>query len=319
MKLPDPTLQIEFATLLEGARSLVLAEALRETVGALSATRLDVELAQFVDDASLTRIASFGIRAETVFPVPLLLSQKPSLIGYYRLLYGYSQKQFYTSATGCSLFKTMEMKGLLTNSAAGKLPELCAAFADAGSKLLSGLGKKASNATLFQELALLTLGAQFRGGANNQRGAAGIRTVFEVVRMVVNDGIVSEGESLIEVKNAAGKRVSIEIAADPDIFISTVLDTGEQRPIVAIEVKAGEDHSNIWNRIGEAEKSHQQAKARGVTECWTIINDDKASPAKLRTSSPTTNRFYQLLELADSGSTPYADFASRVRDMIGLG
>lgn len=319
MKLPDPTLQIEFATLLEGTRSLVLAEALRETVGSLSAKMLDVELAQFVDDVSLTRIASLGSRAETVFPVPLLLSQKPSLIGYYRLLYGYSQKQFYTSATGCSMFKTMETKGVLTNSAAEKLPELCAAFADAGSKLLSGLGKKASNTNLFQELALLTLGAQFRGGANNQRGAAGIRTVFEVVRLVVNDGIVSEGESLIEVKNAAGKRVRIEIAADPDIFISTALDTGERRPIVAIEVKAGEDHSNIWNRIGEAEKSHQQAKARGVTECWTIINDDKASSAKLRLSSPTTNRFYQLLELADSGSTQYSDFASRVRDMIGLG
>lgn len=319
MNLPDPTLQIEFATLLDGARSLVLAEALRETVGSLSAKTIDQELAQFVDDSALTRIASFGSRGEVIFPVPSLLTEKPSLIGYYRLLYGYSQKQFYTSATGCSPFKAMETRGVLTPAAAGKLPDLCKAFATAGSKLLNGLGDKARYATLFQELALLTLGAQFRGGANNQRGAAGIRTVFEVVRKVVSAGIVSEGESLIEVKNAAGKRVSIEIAADPDIFIYTILENGDQRPIVAIEVKAGEDHSNIWNRIGEAEKSHQQAKARGVTECWTIINDDKAGLEKLRMSSPTTNRFYQLLELADSASEQFSDFAPRVRDMIGLG
>lgn len=318
MKLPDPTLQIEFATLLEGARSLVLAEALRKTVGSLSAKLLDTELAKFVDDSSLTRIASHGIRGEAIFPVPSLLTARPSLIGYYRLLHGYSQKQFYTSATGCSPFKTMETKGVLTPTAAGKLTELCRAFADSGSKLLSGLGDRASQATLFQELALLTLGAQFRGGANNQRGTAGIRTVFEIVRKVVHAGIVSAGESQIEVTNAAGKRVSIEIAADPDIFIFSVLDNGERRPIVAIEVKAGEDHSNIWNRIGEAEKSHQQAKARGVTECWTIINDAKADRNKLRTSSPTTNRFYQLLELADSGSDQFSDFALRVRDMIGL-
>jgi XcyI restriction endonuclease len=95
MKLPDPILQIEFATLLEGSRSLVLSEALRKTVGSLSVKLLDAELAKFVDDSSLTRIASYGSRGETIFPVPLLLAARPSLIGYYRLLHGYSQKQMF--------------------------------------------------------------------------------------------------------------------------------------------------------------------------------------------------------------------------------
>ena len=35
------------------------------------------------------------------------------------------------------------------------------------------------------------------------------------------------------------------------------------RNIGAIEVMAGQDFSNIYNRIGEAEKSHQKAKANG--------------------------------------------------------
>lgn len=319
MILPDPSLQIEFATLLEGARSLMLGDALRSTVGSLSAKSLDLELANFVDDGALTQIAAFGHRGELLFPVPMLLTARPSLIGYYRLLYGYSQKQFYTSATGCSMFKTMEVKGVLTPTAAKQLPDLCSAFANAGRCLLSGLGGKAAKSALFHELALLTLGAQFRGGANNQRGAAGIRTVFEIVRTALQAGIISAGESLIQVTNAAGKQVNIEIAADPDIYIYSLLDNGERRPIVAIEVKAGEDHSNIWNRVGEAEKSHQQAKARGVTECWTIINDSKADSGKLHTSSPTTNRFYQLSELSIPNSAQSQDFALRARDMVGLG
>lgn len=48
MRLPEPTLQIEFATLLEGARSLVLREKLHQTVGELSVSALDKELARIV-------------------------------------------------------------------------------------------------------------------------------------------------------------------------------------------------------------------------------------------------------------------------------
>jgi hypothetical protein len=32
---------------------------------------------------------------------------------------------------------------------------------------------------------------------------------------------------------------------------------------VAVEIKGGKDYSNIHNRIGEAEKSHQKAKKEG--------------------------------------------------------
>lgn len=319
MRLPPPTLQIEFATLLHGARTLVLSDALRETVKSLSVKALDAELAVFVDDDCLTKLGSSGIRGETLFPVPILLRSKPSLIGYFRLLYGYSQKQFYTPATGCSVFKAMETRGVLSTVANSKLEDLCRVFSFAGRQFLEGLGGNVGQNPIFHELTLLTLGAQFRGGANNQRGAEGVKTVFEVVRRIVEAGISSAGERLIEIRNAAGKRISIEFSADPDIFIISHLDNGETRPIVAIEVKAGEDHSNIWNRVGEAEKSHQQAKAKGVTECWTIINDAKAEAAKLKMSSPTTNRFYQLSDLTNSDTASFDDFSLRVRDMVGLG
>lgn len=318
MKLPAPTLQIEFATALEGGRATILREALGVAVKRLSIPALDRELAATVPAPALAILASSGMRGEAMFRVPLVLKEKPSLIGYYRLLYGYSQKQFYTRATGCTPFKPMEEKGTLSPAAERLLPQLCAAFANAGAMLLTGIEDHLDRRDLFHELSLLTLGAQYRGGANNKRGAAGIKAVFEVIRGIVEDAITSAGDVSIEVKNAAGKRVSIALASDPDIFIKSYLASSKTRPIVAIEVKAGEDQSNIHNRIGEAEKSHQKARAQGVTECWTIINVPQADMNKLAQESPSTDRFFQLLDLTDSDSAAFADFRETVRDLVGL-
>lgn len=319
MKLPDPSLQIEFATLLEGARTLVLRDALRETVRGLSVAEMDAQLSAAVPADALSLLAGQGLRGESVFPIPAVLTAKPSLLGYYRLLYGYSQKQFYTSATGCAAFKSMEVQGVLRFPLIDRLPELCEAFARAGTVLLRGVESHLDRPDLFHELSLLTLGSQYRGGSNNQRGAAGIKTVFEVIRAIVEDGVISAGESVIEVRNAAKTRVTIKVAADPDIFLVSHLPSGGMRPILAIEVKAGEDQSNIHNRVGEAEKSHQKARAAGVTECWTIINVPQADLAKLKQESPSTDRFFQMLDITDTDSDPHATFREVVRDLLGLG
>jgi hypothetical protein len=118
--------------------------------------------------------------------------------------------------------------------------------------------------------------------------------------------------------DAAGKLVTIELAGDPDALIKSTISDGQVRSVVAIEVKAGEDHSNIWNRVSEAEKSHLKAKDFGINERWTIINDPQAPVKKLKSTSPSTTRFYQLLELTDAESDQFSDFRSRVRDLVGL-
>jgi hypothetical protein len=318
VNLPPPTLQIEFATALEGARGTILRSALGKVVKTLSIADLDSELAAIVPATALATLASKHVRAETLFPTPLVLKSQPSLLGYYRLLYGYSQKQFYAKATGCSVFKAMELKGKLSSKAEAVLSDICLAFASAGTTLLNGVEDHIDKGDLLHELSLMTLGAQYRGGANNRRGAAGIKAVFEVIRGIVEDGIVSAGDVSIEIQNAAGKNVSIAVASDPDIFIKSHLASGKARPIVAIEVKAGEDQSNIHNRIGEAEKSHQKAKGKGVTECWTVINVPQAHMATLAQESPSTDRFFQLLDLTDASGAAYADFRETVRDLVGL-
>ena len=318
MNLPQPALQIAFGVLLEGARKTVLREALFDTVGQLLIPAVDAELANIVGGTSLAVLAKRSLRGEAVFPVPCILIAKPSLIGYYRLLYGYSQKIFYSKKTGCGRFRTMESRGKLTPLARDGLVELCEAFALQGSALLDGLDANLEKPDILHELALLTLGAQYRGGANNDRGSAGIKAIFETIRIIVGDAIDTAGDNSIEILNAANRRVSINVSADPDILIRSYLSATKTRPIVAIEVKAGEDQSNIHNRIGEAEKSHLKARASGVTECWTIINVPNANLVKLHQESKSTDRFYQLLELTDHGSQDFKDFRDRFRDLVGL-
>lgn len=212
----------------------------------------------------------------------------------------------------------MEIKGIITPRAGPKIEDACRAFADAGEMLVQGLGNKLNGDELAHELSLLTLGAQFRGSANNTRGSDGINAIFSVLKRVFADAIEKVGERKLAIRTPAGKSVIVELASDPDVLIKSTMSDGQVRPVVAIEVKAGEDHSNIWNRVGEAEKSHQKIRPTGVNERWTIINDPQAPLSKLASMSSSTTRFYQLLQLTDDSSSEYGDFKSRLRDLVGL-
>lgn len=318
MKLPGPLLQLGFATLLDVARDRILLEALRQTVGEMDVQVIDFELAKLASTKALARLAADGIRGETYFPVPSILRRRPSLLAYYRMLYGYSQKQFYQAATGATKFRSMEVRDQIGPNAEAHLDELCSAFAQSGEMLLSGLGSAIASSQYTNDLCLLTLGAQFRGSANNTKGTDGIKAVFAVLQAIFENETKQSDNRSLTLINAVGRKAIVEIAADPDVLVSVDIGQSELRTVVAIEVKAGEDHSNIWNRMGEAEKSHLKARERGVTECWTIINDTQAPDAQLRASSPSTNRFYQLVDLTNPTHSCRADFEARVRSMVGL-
>ena len=117
--------------------------------------------------------------------------------------------------------------------------------------------------------------------------------------------------------NASKRKVVIAFSSDPDISIFEELANGS-RNVVAIEIKGGGDASNIWNRLGEAEKSHQSAKQRGFVEFWTIYNVPALSLEKAHIKSPTTNRFYSLIELSSSKSTQFSDFRERLISLVGI-
>ena len=253
-----------------------------------------------------------------MFPVPLILISSPQLLGYYGLLYGFSQKEFYTTATGISRFKPMEKEGRLTEANATDLVFLCEALAGAGTFLLDGIGAGRISQARLDDLTLLTLGPQLRGGANVKRGVAEVRRVFDAIHDIVKPAIENTAKSSIEVKNAADRRVLIEFAADPDIIIREEMSEGQFRKLIAVEVKGGPDFSNIHNRIGEAEKSHQKARAAGYVECWTVVNVDRIDMDMAGRESPSTNRFYRISDLTRADGAEYADFRRRIISLTGI-
>jgi hypothetical protein len=130
--------------------------------------------------------------------------------------------------------------------------------------------------------------------------------------------VESEGTTRLELRNAANRKVVIAFSADPDISIVEDVSAKSLRNIVAIEIKGGGDQSNIWNRLGEAEKSHQSAKQRGFVEFWTIFNVPKLDVAKAHEKSPTTNRFYSLSELLVASSPAFEEFRDRLVSLVGI-
>lgn len=318
LRFPSPQLQIDFAFALRKFRVLYLQEALLTTVGSLDIATLDAELAEYVPAIDLISLARCGLRGELLFATPSILNANPYLLGYYRLLLGYSQKEFFggSKGFGASGYKSMETGGKIGRSA--DISALCSALCAAASQLLSGLSTTRVSRELLDDLTLLTVGPQLRGGANNQRGVAGIVEVFEIIREIVDHATVDVSDLEIKVKSATRRAVSIEFAPDPDIIVREEMARNEYRNVVAIEIKSGTDISNIHNRIGEAEKSHQKARQRGFTECWTVVNVARLDMDKAKSESPSTDRFYSLARLAERKGNEYDDFRRRILSLTSI-
>jgi len=314
--LPQPTLQVEFSVSLAAARKAYLMDALSETVGRLDIPSLDREIAELVPHEFVRRLASVGLRAELLFAVPLVLEENPRLLAYYRLLLGFSQKAFYGRGTGTGVFKSMEDTGRLP--AGADLKPLASALISRVCTLVDGLGMHRVTRELIDDLTLLTLGPQLRGGANVKKGSASIQAVFELIHTIVRDFVTKASEKRLEVENAAGRKVFIEFSSDPDLVIREGIAQRTFRNIIAVEVKGGTDSSNIHNRLGEAEKSHQKARKNGYVECWTIVNVANLDYATAAQESPSTNRFYQLADIVVSGTEQWTDFCSRIVALTGI-
>lgn len=310
----SPALQLGFYQRLKEAERAHLLPALLEQVGQLDIGLLDRQLLELAGSDRLSFAARRGIRGELVFPVPYLLSSKPMLIGYYRLLLGFSQKEFYRGPFG--RFKAMESSGALTEATRKLLKPLCESLIESSWILINGL-PELSRETL-KSLTLLTLGSQFRGSRNVNLGIEAIGIVFALIRTIVSDRIRGEGQTYLEITSAAGRVYRIESWPDPDIAIRQMLEDGSYRNRIAIEVKGGTDSSNIHNRLGEAEKSHQKAKGEGFTQFWTVINVADIDADVWKQETPTTNELFYLKQIADVRSREYARFREYLVSELGI-
>lgn len=308
-----PDLQISFFFRLKMVEQTYLQEPFRETIKKLEIKTIDQELSKLVSKESLNKLATFSLRGEAVFPVPSILKQNPFLLGYYRLLLGFSQKEFYSKGP-FGLFKLMEEKGRLSNRAEEDLDEFCTSMIESAELLVSEIDE--FSPLIISNLQLLTVGPQFRGSKNNEYGQIATQKTFQIIKEIVKDYIISASPTSIEIKNDSGRIVTIEFSADPDIEIKEKLASGE-RGLVSIEIKGGKDVSNIHNRIGEAEKSHQKAKKKGYFEFITILSVE-IDYAILKEESPTTSHFYNLDQLLNPASTEHINFRGILTSMLSI-
>jgi len=309
----QPNLQISFYFRLQIVKDLYLQDALKKTVNKLDIKKIDNELANYVSPDKLRRIAAFGLRGEVFFPVPCMLELNPFLLGYYRLLFGLSQKEFYNKGP-FGRFKRLEDRGDFTNLQKPLLAALCKSLVKTAEAIVDGIDEISTQT--IHELQLLTLGPQLRGGANTKIGQDATKEIFDLIKSLVASYIKDTTERTIHVINDSNRTVMIEFFSDPDVRITEKLKSGV-RPLVSIEIKGGRDVSNIHNRVGEAEKSHQKAKNRGFFEFWTIIRVDVDSET-IKRESPTTTHFFHIDRIANRSTKEHAQFRDLLSSLVGM-
>lgn len=312
---PSAKRQITFHQLLVAARRTWLRDALSSSVDEVDLARLDRELHTYAPRRGLKVLANAGIRGEFAFPTPVLLREAPKLLGYYRLLLGQSAKSFYRTE-GWSGFKSMEVSGSLTAEQRRRLPDVCRALGTAIGELVENIAPSVSARDL-EELPLLTLGAQFQGANNVEIGKTAAKAVFVALREVLGEHVTNEASSKIEVRNSAGRRVVVTLHHDPDVRIEEEVGKAVHKK-VAIEIKGGTDSSNVHNRAGEAEKSHQKANNAGYRDFWTLISLKGVDVEKLKSESPTTKEFMDLAQILAREGVDWETFRGRIAAEVGV-
>jgi len=251
-----PDLQISFYQRLQELRGLYLYDALQTTYAGLDIPTLDRELAAYVPAKDLRRVASFGLRGEVFFAVPCLLRQNPRILGYYRLLYGLSQKEFYRATTfGC--LRRLEEAGDMSPALEARLDELCASLAQTGAILVDGI--EPLSLSVAQELQLLTIGPQLRGGQNARLGQGATAQVFKLIADLVRPYVTERTKRLLRLRNSSGRIVEIEFSSDPDIRVTEQLESGVRKAL-AMEIKGGTDVSNVHNRLGKPRRATRKPR-----------------------------------------------------------
>jgi hypothetical protein len=312
---PASTRQIAFYQLLVAARKMWFLDALSEALRQLEPATVKAQIGEYVPAEAQKALAGAGLRDEHVFPLPIVLKARPSLVGYYRLLLGASQKAFYNGSTHLSVFKTMEELGTINDRQAARLADFCTAMAIPLAMMVCQISTLTERD--LRELPLLTFGAQLQGSNNTQIGKKAMQEVFATINAIVAKFVVESEPNRLTLKNSAGRIVYIDRAHDPDVSISEVM--GDQlHSKVAIEVKGGTDVSNAHNRAGEAEKSHLKAKKKGFRDFWTIISKHGLELTKLKQESQTTTEWFDVTALLARKGEDWEAFQARLAGAVGI-
>jgi hypothetical protein len=253
-----PSGQIDFYARLQAVRGRYLSEALKKTVDdpSFALETLNSELSNYAASKHLKRLASFGLRGEVCFPVPYLFSRNPYLLGYYRLLYGFSGKGFYDQGP-FKRFQSLERDGKIQRELEPLIPPFCRSLAATGEMLVELID--AVSLSIVNDLQILTLGAQFRGSGNVKVGQNAIDSFFNLIKLLVAAYNPKVKERRITFQNDSKLPVFIRVASDPDVSITLKLEA-EERKLVAIELKGGRDVSKHMESSGRGREEPREGQ-----------------------------------------------------------
>jgi hypothetical protein len=297
------------------ARRLQLQPALGRAVSDVGVTTIDKELRELVTSEALNHVASLGLRGERAFPVPSILEHAPSLIGYYRMLLGISKKEFsQANKLGYGPWLNAEERGVISARLLPDLPHLCEAFIEPLIEVVYAMD--VFDDRDLSDLTLLTLGSTLQGGRNNVIGSRASRMVFEAIKTLVPRVVVAS-ERRVLFETSTGHRFTLEEGTDPDVRLDVITESGEEVPVIAIEIKGGEDASNAYNRAGEAEKSHIKAQEQGFDHRWTIMVMRGLDRDQLRRATPSSTELFEAAEIMAQVGTDWDDFRRKFAEVIG--
>ena len=92
----EPNMQVDFYYRLKSLNELYLFYALSKTVAQLDLQIIDKQLHDYVDQKSLKKVASFGLRGEIFFPIPYTIENNPNLLGYTVFYLDFLRRNFIT-------------------------------------------------------------------------------------------------------------------------------------------------------------------------------------------------------------------------------
>lgn len=321
ISIPSTAKQIQTQKILHQYRNTILGYNLRNTVKFINPTILHTEIVDFVPIKGMQVLQSYGIREEVVFVLPCILKANPRLLGYYRLLMGISEKQFYTSASGLSIFKTLEHTGKIDSFSDEDIESLCKAINSVMDCFLNDINKDYLKEDL-NDLPLMTLGVYADGVWRNIIGQQAAMHVFKTIKTIIKEtraNITADEEKEISFINKSGERFRVIPSSDPDI--SVIKEKTNSIKLLCIEIKGGQDVANVHNRAGEAEKSHQKAIQEGWLEKWTLIYLEglqEAQRNKLLTESPSTDEWFDINEVCARTGKSYDDFRLKLLTLFSL-
>lgn len=306
-------LAIELYENLIEARRLYLHPALREAVKKVGVIRIDEELHRLVPHEALSLLAQLGLRGELVFPVPSIITYSPSLLGYYRMLLGFSKKEF--SKRGYSSWVRAEESQVLSPVHVTNLEQYCSYLIKHLSILVEAMGQFRDRD--LSDLALLTLGPTLQGGRNTVIGSNAERQIFQVFQQLVNPWIVYLNGPLMRFKIPNEQTFELVRKNDPDISLSIGLGASSL-PLLALEVKGGGDATNAHNRAGEAEKSHIKAAVMGYNHRWTVIQIPKGQRSRIVGETPTSTAVFDFNEVTNQSGEDWSQFKTRFFAIINV-